>query len=117
VRLAAKLTGWKIDIMSEEEAKKEEEEAKGKGETAEEKVKVHEIAKELGITSKEIIAKLAVMGVEVKGATSNISKEIKDKLVLSLREPEGPKEEPVAPVKEEKQETASEEEKKEGGEE
>jgi N utilization substance protein A len=82
VRLAAKLTGWKIDIVSEEEAAKEAE-GKGKAESEgkEEKVKVHEVAKELGRTSKEVIAKLAEMGVEAKAATSNVPIEIKNKLV------------------------------------
>jgi N utilization substance protein A len=93
VRLAVKLTGWKIDILSEEEAKKEEvkkkkkkaeEEAKGKEEAKEKeegkKTKVHELAKELGTTSKELIEKLKGMGYEVKAATSIVPEEAWQKL-------------------------------------
>ncbi len=89
VRLAAKLTGWKIDIMSAEEAAREKEKKAQEGapavETAEEKVKVHEIAKELGLTSKEIIGKLNELGVEVKAATSNITLEDKQKLIDAIK--------------------------------
>lgn len=63
VRLAVKLTGWKIDILSEAEAGKE---AGGK------KVKVHELAKVLGLKSAELIKKLKEMGYEVKAATSTV---------------------------------------------
>lgn len=88
VRLAVKLTGWKIDILSAEGAEKE----KGKGENgkkkakagaetkAEAKVKVHELAKELGLKSKETIEKLKKLGYEVKAANSIVPEEAIEKL-------------------------------------
>jgi len=92
VRLAVKLTGWKIDILSEEEAEKagkKEKAKKGKEKAKEEvkekekegkKVKVHELAKELGLKSKELIEKLKEMGYEVKAATSAVPEEAVKKL-------------------------------------
>ena len=38
-----------------------------------EKVRVHEVAKELGITSKEVIEKAKDIGIEVKAAQSSIT--------------------------------------------
>jgi len=91
VRLAVKLTGWKIDIMSEEEAEKGgKEEAKAKAKAKEDKAaalnkaleeqeesttKVHELAKELGLKSNEVIEKLKELGHEVKAANSSVSEE------------------------------------------
>jgi N utilization substance protein A len=91
VRLAVKLTGWKIDILSDAEAAKEGAKKEGKKaekkmakeeekEKAEEKVKVHELAKELGLKSKELIEKLKGMGYEVKAATSVVPEEAIKKL-------------------------------------
>jgi len=87
VRLAVKLTGWKIDILSEEETAKEEEKKREKKKIkekeekkAEEKVKVHELAKELGLKSKELIERLKEMGYEVKAATSIVPEEAIKKL-------------------------------------
>ncbi|OGC21693.1 transcription termination factor NusA [candidate division WOR-1 bacterium RIFOXYB2_FULL_42_35] len=97
VRLAVKITGWKIDIVSLEKAdeiaagkktvKKLDrlEEAKQKiakieAAGAKEKIKVHEKAKEMGISSKELIEKLKGLGFEVKVATSVIPEEALDKL-------------------------------------
>src|SRR5438270_4984581 len=40
------------------------------------KVRVHEVAKELGVTSKELIEKLRGMGVEVKSHSSTIDDEV-----------------------------------------
>ena len=37
------------------------------------KVRVHEIAKELGINSKEVVEKAAEMGLDVKTASSSVS--------------------------------------------
>jgi len=100
VRLAAKLTGWKIDILSQEEveksggkktkAKKEEKEEVPAEAEAKEQVKVHEVAKELGITSKEAISKLAELGVEAKGPTSKISADAREKLAEGLEKREEP---------------------------
>ena len=39
------------------------------------KMKVHELAKELGIQSKDVIAFLQEKGVEVKAAASNVEEE------------------------------------------
>jgi N utilization substance protein A len=72
VRLASKLTGWKIDLVSEEEEKKEE--------AKKSKVKVHELAKEMGISSNELIAKLREMGYSVKAANSTVPEEAVEKL-------------------------------------
>jgi len=72
VRLASKLTGWKIDLVSEEEEKKEE--------AKKSKVKVHELAKEMGIPSNELIAKLREMGYSVKAANSTVPEEAVEKL-------------------------------------
>ncbi len=89
VRLAAKLTGWRIDIISEEEAaKKQAEKEQEKKEAKEKKIKVHEVAKELGLTSKEAIQKLAELGVEAKGPTSNIPIEAKEKLLKAASQKE-----------------------------
>ncbi|MEE8638754.1 MAG: transcription termination factor NusA [Candidatus Margulisiibacteriota bacterium] len=83
VRLAVKLTGWKIDILSEKAAEKEGAKAEKKEKPAkkkEAKVKVHELAKELGLKSKELIEKLKSMGYEVKAATSVVPDEGAKKL-------------------------------------
>jgi len=72
VRLAVKLTGWKIDLISEEGEKKAEEKKA--------KVKVHELAKEMGITSSELIVKLRELGFSVKAANSSVPEEATLKL-------------------------------------
>lgn len=46
-----------------------------------EKVRVHEIAKELGITSKEVVKKATDMGLELKTASSTVSMEEAEKIV------------------------------------
>ncbi|MBU0502478.1 MAG: transcription termination factor NusA, partial [Candidatus Margulisbacteria bacterium] len=97
VRLAVKVTGWKIDILSDTEIGREKEEKKLK-ETAEKKAKetaekkkevkaepekkkkIHEAAKELGVTSKKLIEKLALLGFEAKAANSSIAAEAIEKL-------------------------------------
>jgi translation initiation factor IF-2 len=45
------------------------------------KVRVHEIAKELGIASKEVVDKAAVMGLDVKTASSSVSMEDAEKIM------------------------------------
>jgi len=45
-----------------------------------EKVRVHEIAKELGIDSKEVVTKASEMGVVVKSASSSVSMEDAEKI-------------------------------------
>ena len=100
VRLAAKLTGWKIDISSEEDAEKKtakkakakEEKKKEKADTEtvskkeekNEKIKIHEIAKELGKKSKELIEVLKELGIEAKGPTSSILPDEKEKLIEKI---------------------------------
>lgn len=80
VRLAVKLTGWRIDILSEAEAGKEAGGKKAKAVAEEKKVKVHELAKDLGLKSAELIKKLKEMGYEVKAATSTVPEEAVPKL-------------------------------------
>ncbi len=46
-----------------------------------EKVRVHEIAKELGIASKDVVKKASEMGIEVKSAQSTVSMEQADSLM------------------------------------
>jgi transcription termination/antitermination protein NusA len=72
VRLAVKLTGWKIDLISAEEEKKDE--------VKKSKMKVHELAKELNLTSSELISKLREMGYSVKAANSSVPEEAAVKL-------------------------------------
>jgi len=78
VRLAVKLTGWKIDIISDE--KKGEEGVRGEKKAEEGKIKVHELAKELGLKSKEVVDKLKDLGFEVKAANSTVPDEAREKL-------------------------------------
>jgi translation initiation factor IF-2 len=64
-----------------------------------EKVRVHEIAKELGVTSKEIIKKAVDMGLEVKTASSTVSMEVAEQLFNAMiggaeNEPTSPQPEP-----------------------
>lgn len=67
VRLAVKLTGWKIDLIAQGEAEKAGQKRS--------KVKVHELAKEQGLQSSEMIEKLREMGFPVKAANSTIPEE------------------------------------------
>ncbi|MBU0631129.1 translation initiation factor IF-2 [bacterium] len=46
-----------------------------------EKVRVHEIAKELGVTSKEVVKKATDMGLDLKTASSTVSMEEAEKIV------------------------------------
>jgi translation initiation factor IF-2 len=68
-----------------------------------EKVKVHEIAKELGITSKEVVKKALEIGVEVKSANSSVTIEQAEKLANFIIKGEIVSETPEAtpkPIKE-----------------
>ncbi|MFA5114206.1 MAG: transcription termination factor NusA [Candidatus Margulisiibacteriota bacterium] len=67
VRLAVKLTGWKIDLVSDETPKTDD--------VKKSKMKVHELAKELELTSSELIAKLRELGFSVKAANSSVPEE------------------------------------------
>ena len=46
-----------------------------------EKVRVHEIAKELGIASKDVVKKAQEMGIDAKSAQSSVSMEEADSLM------------------------------------
>ncbi|MCK9373104.1 MAG: translation initiation factor IF-2 [Sulfuricurvum sp.] len=70
------------------------------------KVRVHEIAKELGINSKEVVDKAAAMGLNVKTASSTVSIEEAEKIMNYIMsgataENSAPKPATKAPVKEE----------------
>lgn len=96
VRLAVKLTGWKLDILPDSEKDKKPAKKKAEPEVKEEvkkaprpssgqaekveKVKVSALAKEMGIKSKELIEKLKDLGFEVKAANSVIPSEALKKL-------------------------------------
>ncbi|MEA3493424.1 MAG: transcription termination factor NusA [Candidatus Margulisiibacteriota bacterium] len=84
VRLAVKLTGWKLDILPDSEKDKKPVKAKAKieevKEEKEQKVKVSALAKEMGIKSKELIEKLKELGFEVKAANSIVPEEALGKL-------------------------------------
>ncbi|HVN67030.1 MAG TPA: transcription termination factor NusA [Candidatus Sulfotelmatobacter sp.] len=75
VRLAVKLTGWKIDLVSADEQKV-------KGEPKRSKIKVHELAKELDLQSSDLIVKLREMGFSVKAANSTVPEEAVEKLSI-----------------------------------
>ncbi len=78
------------------------------------KVRVHEIATELGIKSKEVVDKAAEMGIDVKTASSTVSMEDAEKIMNYVMNPASftpPKPKPVikkAPKKEEAKEEKSE---------
>lgn len=78
VRLAVKLTGWKIDILSEEDERAAEklDQAEAPGD----KVRVHELAKELGLGSGAMIEKLKEIGFELKAANSLVPAEAVEKI-------------------------------------
>ncbi len=61
------------------------------------KKRVHEIAKERGLTSKEVIAKLQAAGVEVKAAASSVEEDVAAKALDGGSAPAAEK--PAAPAK------------------
>ena len=71
------------------------------------KVRVHEIATELGIKSKEVVDKAIEMGIDVKTASSSVSMEEAEKIMNFVMNPASftpPKPKPTvkkAPKKEE----------------
>lgn len=73
VRLASRLTGWKIDVVSEAEHEdRKQEELWASQDPAEVKERVYDLAGELGITSKEAIDILRDMDVNVSSHVSTI---------------------------------------------
>ena len=57
------------------------------------KIRVHELAKKMDITSKKLLAKLAGLGVEVKGHTSSVDEKIDKKLLAAPAKKKKPKSE------------------------
>ncbi len=57
------------------------------------KIRVHELAKKMDITSKKLLAKLAGLGVEVKGHTSSVDEKIAKKLLAAPAKKKKPKSE------------------------
>jgi len=82
VRLAAQLTGWRIDIQShtqyEQQAAKavEEEAAEAKDESA--RVRVYELAKELDVPSPELVEIMQEEGMDVSSHASSVTPEEAD---------------------------------------
>lgn len=97
VRLAAKLTGWNLDILSEEDYNKKSDEIQQKTHvsivdrikqdiqseksestvetSAEEDLKVTELAKELGVKTAELIDQAKTIGITIKSNRSKVSAE------------------------------------------
>ncbi len=53
------------------------------------KVRVHELAKKAGLTSKEMLALLQKAGIEVKTASSGVSDEVAEKVMKAVNRPVG----------------------------
>ena len=76
------------------------------------KVRVHEIATELGIKSKEVVDKAIEMGIDVKTASSSVSMEEAEKIMNYVMNPASftpPKPKPVVKKAPKKEEAAKEE--------
>jgi len=70
VRLAAQLTGWKIDIRSHTQWAEQQQAAKpGKAET----MRVYELARELDVESRDLVEILQDEGVDITSHASNIN--------------------------------------------
>ncbi len=50
------------------------------------KIKIHEIAKKLGLTSKEIIEKATKLGIDVKNHLSSVEENVATKIEENLEE-------------------------------
>lgn len=74
------------------------------------KVRVHEIAKELGIKSKEVVDKATEMGLDVKTASSGVSPDEAEKIMNYIMNPAAaaPKPKPVVKKAPKKDESATE---------
>jgi translation initiation factor IF-2 len=74
------------------------------------KVRVHEIAKELGIKSKEVVDKATEMGLDVKTASSGVSPDEAEKIMNYIMNPAAaaPKPKPVVKKAPKKEEPATE---------
>ncbi len=73
VRLASRLTGWRLDVVSEEEhQKRQQQEQWASEDPAEVRIRVYDLAGELSVTSREAIEMLQEMGVPVVSHASTI---------------------------------------------
>ena len=85
-RLAAKLTGYKIDIEGLGDSPPEEEEPTKKKNRLNGKKRIHQIAKELDIASADVLHKAKELGFEVKTASSGLIPEDEELLKLAISE-------------------------------
>ena len=53
------------------------------------KIKIHEIAKNLGIASKEVIAKANEIGINVSSHLSSVEEELAEKITEALKQVRG----------------------------
>ena len=74
VRLAAQLTGWKIDIRSHSQWQ-EQEEAAREAAAQPATMRVYELARELGVQSRDLVEILQDEGIEVTSHASNVDSE------------------------------------------
>ncbi len=97
VRLAAQLTGWRVDIRSESEWMETTGAATaGAAPTAapkEERIRIYELARKLGVENKDLIEILQEEGVEVTSHASTVSQEEADMVGALLTGGEGTLEE------------------------
>ncbi len=92
VRLAAQLTGWRIDIRSESQWAEEPEVKVGEeaaSEPAGKVMHVYELAKELEVGSRDLVEILQEEGIDVTSHASNITAEQADMIRELLRGGEG----------------------------
>ncbi|MFW6155888.1 MAG: translation initiation factor IF-2 N-terminal domain-containing protein, partial [Armatimonadota bacterium] len=77
VRLAAQLTGWRIDIQShtqyQQEAAKAAEEETAEAEEEAQRVRVYELAKELDVPSPELVEIMQEEGMDVSSHASSVT--------------------------------------------
>lgn len=73
VRLAGRITGWRIDVVGQEEhERRRQEELWASQDPAEVRIRVYDLAGELGITSKDAIEVLNEMGVPVASHAATV---------------------------------------------
>ncbi len=82
VRLAAQLTGWRIDIQShtqwQNEAAKAEKEETAVAEQEAKRIRVYELARELEVPSPELVEIMQEEGMDVSSHTSSVTAEEAD---------------------------------------
>ncbi|WP_264000258.1 translation initiation factor IF-2 N-terminal domain-containing protein, partial [Mycolicibacillus trivialis] len=62
------------------------------------KARVHQLAKQLGVTSKEVLARLSEQGEFVKSASSTVEAPVARRLLESFGGPKPEKKEPAKPA-------------------